>query len=420
MTKDTFTRRDFLIGATAATAGVWLASQELFAETTASAVPAGPPVGVGVIGLGLQGKDIVTILAKLPSATVVALCDTYEPYNKRALEIAPKATTYVDYQKLLEQKDVEAVIIATPSHKHKDIVLAAIAAGKHVYCEAPLAGNIEEAKVIAKAGLGSKQVFQAGLQLRSNPLHKHVLGFVKTGVPGKVAQGRAQWHKKQSWRRMAPTPEREAELNWKLYKATSTGLLGEIGLHQMDVMNWYLEAIPTAVTSFGGILNYNDGRDVADTVQCVFEYPGNVNFVYDVTLTNSFDTAYEAIYGSDAAILLHGQYGWMFKEADSAMLGWEVYARKEKIGEETGIALVADASKQLKAGKEPGKEEAANNGKDALYYAIEEFTTNARTGAKPSAGAEAGYRAAVTAIKANEALVTQTKVSYQKEWFDLG
>ena len=93
----------------------------------------------GVIGCGAWGREILTHLATLPRAEVVAVCDHYESFLNRAKNAAPKAEGYLDYEKLLENKDVQAVIVATPTHQHKEIVLAALAANKHVYCEAPLA-----------------------------------------------------------------------------------------------------------------------------------------------------------------------------------------------------------------------------------------------------------------------------------------
>jgi len=419
LSKDTLTRRDFLLGATAATAGMWLIGQELFAAEEEGPALTGPPVGIGVIGLGVQGKDILAALGKLEFASVVAICDTYEPYTKRAAENAPKATVHTDYRKLLEQKEVEAVVVATPSHLHKQIVLDALQAGKHVYCEAPIAITVDEAREIALAGKNAKSVFQAGLQLRGNKLHKHVLGFVKTGVPGSLATAEAHWRKKQSWKRMAPTSEREAELNWRLNKATSSGLLGEIGIHQIDLMNWYLDSVPSAVTALGGVMHWKDGREVADTVQCLFEYPKGIQFSYNASLVNSYNQSACVLCGSEAAIWLAEQKAWLFKEADSAMLGWEVYAHKEKVGDETGIALVADATKLLKAGKEPG-EEGMDATRDALSYSLEEFVTNIKTGAKPTAGPDVAYQSAVAAIKANEALLSGGRIEFQNDWFTLG
>ena len=104
----------------------------------------------------------------------------------------------------------------------------------------------------------------------------------------------------------------------------SAGLVGELGIHQVDNNSWFLKALPTAVSGFGGVLQWSDGRTVPDTAQCVFEYPEGVNFIYDATLANSFDSDYEMIYGTDAAVMMRGAKAWMFKESDAPLLGWEV------------------------------------------------------------------------------------------------
>ena len=430
-------RRDFLIGAAGVTLSM-LAAEEIRAADTpappadaasgaaspaaassAATAPSGPPVGCGVIGLGPQGRDILANLTRQPLTQAVAVCDTYEPYLNRAKEAAPKATSVTDYRKLLDAPEVQAVFVATPSHQHKQIVLDALQAGKHVYCEAPLAVTADDAKAIAQAGQGSKQVFASGLQYRSNPQHQHSLRFMRADTLSTVAEGYAQWHKKQSWRRPAPTPDRAKEINWRLDKATSAGLMGEIGIHQADIGRWFLDTMPVSVTGYGAIVFWKDGRDVADTVHCVFEYPKNILFNYDATLVNSFGGAYELFMGSDSAMMVQDLRGWMFKETDSPLLGWEVYAKKEKINEDTGIVLVANATKLLAAGQEPSKFADADAGKTPLYYAIEDFATSIQNGKKPNSGALEGYQATVLAIKANDAVVSGSKITLQKEWFDL-
>lgn len=415
-------RRDFLKGA-AATVALLMTAQGLGLADAAAAepavAPAGPAVKIGVIGLGQWGKEIVTALSTMPSAQVTAICDTYENYVNRAAKIAPTAKTFSDYKQLLASPDVEAVIIATPSHQHKEIVLAAIQADKHVYCEAPLASSIEEAKAVALAGQGSKKVFQAGLQGRANPLYEHVSKFVKSGCLGSVAEAHSQYNKKQSWKRMAPNSEREKELNWRLSKQTSGGLVGELGIHSLDLANWYFNALPVSVTGFGTIANWNDGRDVPDTVQCVIEYPKSVRMVFSSTLVNSFSGEYTLFQGSDSSLMLRADRGWMIKEADSALIGWEVYARKESVYDETGICMIANATKILKEGKDPGKDAPAAPAQNALATALESFTASVRGGSKPAAGALEGYQAAVTAIKANEAILSGSKIAYTPDMFEL-
>ena len=413
-------RRQFLTMGAGAMMLTMLAAEELRAQTPVAPAAGGAPVGCAVIGLGTQGRALIDALARAANAPVNAVCDTYVGAHKRALAVATKATAVQDYKQVLDRADVTAVFVATPTHLHKQIVLDAVAAGKHVYCEAPLAFTIEDARAIGLAGKGSSKVFQCGLTQRMLPISTHVRKFIETDVLAKVAQIRAQYHKKTNWKRAAPTPEREQELNWRLSKATSLGLVGELGIQPVDMMNWYLRSTPVAVSGFGGILAWQDTRDVADTVQCIFEYPEGVHLAYDATVANSFDGKYEILMGTDSAIFLRDGRGWLIKEADAKALGWEVYARKDKLGDETGIALVADASKQLALGKEPGSTvQPAMTDQAMLNYAVDGFLAAIRTGKKPLSGPTEGYQSTVAVIKANEAVNSATRITIAKELYDL-
>jgi predicted dehydrogenase len=166
----------------------------------------GAPVKIGLVGVGQWGREILSALSRIESADVRFLCDTYEPYLKKSLEIAPKAATVSDYRKLLDVSDVEAIIVSTPSHLHREIAIASLQAGKHVYCEAPLANSIEDARAIGIAAQQSKAKFQAGLQGRSNALFKHVSQFVKAGVLGSPILATSQWNKKTELATGRPNP----------------------------------------------------------------------------------------------------------------------------------------------------------------------------------------------------------------------
>jgi predicted dehydrogenase len=446
-----FNRRDFLKGGSAATLMTMLGGVELVMDrTSARGADAeklhGPAVKSAVIGLGARGREIVSTLARLPEAQVVALCDTYASAMRRAGKEAPQAAAVGDYRQVLDDKEVKAVFIATPSHQHKPIALAALQAGKHVYCEAPLAHTVEDARAIAKAARDAyKQVFQPGLQMRSDPHRHFLLTFIRSGAMGKTVLARAQWHKKSSWRTAAPTSEREKDLNWRVQRESSPGLVGEIGLHQFDVVSWFLNARPKAVTGFGGNLFWDDGRDVPDTIQAVFEFPGGTNLIYDATLANSFDSEYEMFYGTDSAVMVRENKAWMFKEVDSPLLGWEVYARKDTFYKETGVALVANATKLKAQGSKP-VEEAPFTG-TPLFSALENFLTNvndtnaaledfaatfstsdkaglqkylAEIKRQPAAGWKEGFESTVAVLKANEAILNRQRIVFQKEWFELG
>ncbi len=448
-----FNRRDFIKGASFGTLMMMMGGIPLqAADTNAQPKDTGfsttnPPVSCGVIGCGVWGREILKTLAVLPNAPVAAICDTYGPWLNRAKnEAAPKAETYKDYKELLANKAVEGVIIATPTPTHKEIVLAALAAGKHVYCEAPLGGTIEDARAIAQAAKAAVKVnFQAGLQNRSDTNRNYVRGFIRSGALGKNVMLRSQWHKKESWRRTSATPEREKALNWRLQKDTSTGLAGEIGIHQLDLMNWFTGELPVAVTGYGGILSWNDGRDVADTVQSVLQYAGDMNYTFDATLASNFDSDYEMMYGTYATVMMRGNKAWMFKEADSPQLGWEVYARKDLFYQETGIALSMDATKLVALQNKNTNQVTYED--SPLHFALKSFVTNSHIigagvenfvssfgadadglpeylatltkGRQPAAGYVEGFEATVTAIKTNEAIVIGEKITLSKDMFQI-
>lgn len=455
-------RRDFLRGATLSSIGLAFGGQELSAHAQGSSAgqakpgPAGlddevtgRPVRVAVIGLGSRGKEILASLAKMTDkfAPVAVICDTFDKplFVKKSTDLAPNATFVTDYKKVLDDKTIEAVFIATPTHKHKQIALDAIQTGKHVFLEAPLAHTVEDAKAIAQAAKSANTVFQPGLQVRCNPQALHVRNFVESGALGKLASGRAQHHERKTnggrigW----PTPEREAELNWRLSKESSNGLVGEVGIHQIDTASWYLKSLPVAVSGFGSVVEFNDGRTTPDTVQLIVEYPRNFRYAYDATVTNGFDGTYELFLGSESAVILRDLRGWMFREGDAPLLGWEVFARKDplKVGAPengtglaigTGIALVANATKQLALGLEPGKV-GTDVSKSALYQSCRVFLNSVRAGKSTPAreptkdhpspalapGALEGYQATVVAIKAAEAAANNTRIVFEKEWFTL-
>jgi predicted dehydrogenase len=192
---ETLSRRELLKQASTLTLVMALSADEARAESVPAAGPIGPPVGVGVVGLGPQGRELLASLVRLPRASVAAICDTYAPFLRRGNEIAPKAAQQADYRKVLDDKSVQAIVVATPSYQHRQMVLDALQAGKHVYCEAPLAVSVDDCKALARAGSDSKAVFQVGQQWRSDPQHHHALKFVRTGVLNKMAQARAQWHR---------------------------------------------------------------------------------------------------------------------------------------------------------------------------------------------------------------------------------
>jgi len=418
------TRRDFLKATTMV--GV------LASAGSKSLGQSSDQINVAIIGTGEHGRTLLGYLLKIPSLDVemlklfldltereeatfrlpnfrvAALCDIYEPHLKRALDIVGQPVpTYDDYRRVLDDKNIHAVIVATPPHTHKQIVLDALQAGKHVWCEPPLALNLEDAKAIAKAATQANTVFQIGLQKRYNPTYSHSVKFMRTGVLGKPSLVHAQWHRKTSWRLPVRDQALERQVNWKLYRETSGGLLTEVALHQFDVARWFLGSLPTSVTAWGSTVLWQDGREVPDTVQCVLEFPNGVRMTYHATLTNSFQATYEFFSGEFGTIYLSGAIGVLFKEADAPSLGWEVYAQRHRLGRDEGYMLIASATKLLELGKEPGEVGFADRlENNEFVVALIRFAMAIGEGKKVAAGALQGLEATAIALKAVEALVT--------------
>ena len=448
-----FNRRDFLKGSSFAALMTMMGGVQLMAQSASeqkSAVPdSGPKVKVAVIGLGSWGREILDQLGRLEKAEIVAICDNYPAMMRRSATKAPGAKQVEDYQELLKDAAIQAVIVATGSHQHKDIVIAALKAGKHVYCEAPLAHTVEDARAIALAAKESTaQVFQVGLQGRSDPQRHFLLPFIRSGALGKPVMARAQWHKKQSWRQASPNSDRERAINWRLNKSTSPGLIGETGIHAIDQAGWFMNIKPVAVTGFSSTLLWkDDGRDVPDTVEAMIEFPGGVKMNYNASLATSFDSENELLYGTDATVMMRDGKAWMFKEVDSPLLGWEVYARKDNFFNETGIVLAVGSSKQTALVDSAQAQQAP----PAHYHALKAFVANCKevtaevadfksnyesatkeqlgehvlslkvgqNADRPAAGYHEGFVATVLALKVNEAVNTGKRIEFKKEWFEL-
>jgi predicted dehydrogenase len=446
-----FNRRDFLKGGSLATLMTMLGGVRLFGQSSenhdSSSQYTGPKLQVGIIGLGPWGRQILETLSLVEEAKVAAICDNYKAFLHRGSRMAPKeAIKTLNYKDLLNNKDVQAVVIAIPTYLHKDMAIEALKAGKHVYCEAPLATTLEDTRALCLAAKNTPQVlFQAGYQNRCDPNRLFLVPFIREGSLGINAVARAQWHKKTSWHITAPTDEREKAANWRLHNATSIGLAGELGCHQFDDVSWFLNSKPTAITGWGTIARWkSDGRDVPDTVQAVFEYPAGVNLVYDATLANSFDASYEMVYGSDAAIMLRDDQIWMFEEIDSPLHGWEVFASKKKFIDETGIAIRANASKAVQKPRSQMTQTEILQ-QSPLYSAFRNFSLNTLQVATtveglkelgeldtdsvrsevdklklwPAPGYTEGFRATVTAIKANEAILQRKRIELKPDVYEL-
>ncbi len=291
-------------------------------------------VRYGVIATGGRGRYLNKMFTK-QGAECVALCDVYEPYLALAQKDSPNAKTYVEHKELLENKDVDAVVIASPDHWHMPMLLDALAAGKDVYAEKPLSKSLEQSTKMIQAVRKSKQVVQVGMQRRSAPAIHKAKKLVDDGVLGRVTLVKPQWHwniaqpldnsplpGKLDWNRfLGSAKKRDVEpmrfRRWRYFWDYAGGNMTDQGTHLMDVVQWFTnnQAPKSAICS--GYVAKMTGAEHPDVFSAVFEYPEML-----VTWTLDYCNAYQ----NGWSITFLGDKGTMI--LDEA--GFEVYAEPWK------------------------------------------------------------------------------------------
>lgn len=281
---------------------------------------AGPPgnsaldrVRLGIIGVGSRGRKLMLHLMETPGVEVIAVCDDYEPHYQRAIDLTKgRATAFYDYHKMLEMKDLDGVVIATPLYNHAPICIDSMRAGQNVFCEKSLAYDFDQCAEIVKIHRESKKVFQIGYQrLFSMPFLK-LKEYVDSGAIGEITQIRAYWHRNNDWRRSVPSPEWEKKINWRLYREFSCGLMTELASHHLQVANWILDSHPMAAVGYGSINRWKDGRELYDSCNVVYKYPNGVNVVYDSMISNRRYGLEIQVLGTEGTI--EGEKGKVYSE----------------------------------------------------------------------------------------------------------
>lgn len=299
------TRRSFLDRVLAATAASGVAAAAPWAAFAAGADPkAGDRVRLGVIGTGDRGRALIQNIAKTRNCTVAALCDDYAPNlaKGRAL-IAANVPAFTDHRAMLDAGGLDAVVVATPLHLHARHSFDAFDAGLHVWCEKAMARTIADCGAMVKRSQTSGKLLQIGHQRMFHPTYLNALKRVKAGEIGTITQIRASWHRNNRWRRAVPPgSDLERKINWRLYRDSSAGLMTELATHQLQVGNWFLDAVPERVIGSGSICFWKDGREVYDHVALVYEYSGGRKVVYTSLLNNARYGCEEQIQGSTGTI----------------------------------------------------------------------------------------------------------------------
>ena len=276
------------------------------------------PINIGVIGTGDRGAYEAYILKETPGIKVVACCDIIPKHLQNGLnEADPGATGYTEYRELLAHKGMDAVLICTPQHLHYQMALDAIASKKHIICQKTMTLNTSEAIALSRAVKESNRVFQVAYQWQSSPLFNEIHKLVNDGICGQVTHIRSNYNRNMEWRVPVDDPALERQLNWRMYREYSGGLMAELCSHHINIANWMLNSVPEKVMGFGGIDYWKDGRETYDNVNVLFEYPGGIKASFQSTITNAYEDVSFIIMGTEGTIVIRkeeGQEAYFFPE----------------------------------------------------------------------------------------------------------
>jgi predicted dehydrogenase len=418
------TRRSFLKTSTAATATV------LGTET---AIRASEKINVGFIGVGNRGSQLLEGFMAQPDCRVAALCDVYEPYLSRdRAQVDPEivrslegyvprmgeqfeaaVARYGDFRRLLERKDIDAVVIATPDHWHAIQTIMALDAGKDVYVEKPLTVTIPEGRKMVEAQRRTGRVVQVGLHRRSSRLYEQVHDVVHKGTIGRVSIARAYRVSNMFPNGIGKYPDAAPPkgLNWDLWLGPRarrpfrysiapykfrwwqdySSQMGNWGVHYCDAMRWVLdEEAPVAVSAHGGKYTVDDDRTVPDTMEVTFEFASGRVMVFG---------QYEACDGRplpDGEIEFCGTSGSLCPAAEGR--GYKILpSRKGQF--------------QRPAGKVEAQEVARMDG-DLTHQHIRNFLDCVKSRGKCNCALETGHRSTSFAHLANLALATRSRIEW--------
>jgi len=371
-------------------------------------------VRVGMIGVGGRGQDLLKQVLKVPQAELVAIADVYTRRRDEAKQLAPGIQTLDDHRRLLERKDIDAVIVASPLHIHARHFVDTLAAGKDLYSEKTMTWSIPEAEQCLAAAKKSDRVVQIGLQHESSGALADARKWIKDGIAGKICQveswmSRNSRHGNGQWVRPIPSdctaenvnwkaflngrPDRPFDphkfMNWRLFWEFSGGNVTENMVHQIA---WIMTALdlplPNAAYMSGGVFSEKDGRQAPDTIVVTLDFPNDTVVGWQSTFSNSQYGLGERLLGSDGTIE-------HVSGANDMVTGRSAESTRyypEKVNRPDGAAL---------KGETPNQNHMAN------------WIDCVRTRKTPNAPVDIGYRSAIAAHMANMSYRQKQRVTLE-------
>ncbi|MBN1972812.1 MAG: Gfo/Idh/MocA family oxidoreductase [Sedimentisphaerales bacterium] len=446
--QDSINRRSFLKSTAAVSAGLAF-SPYILGQTESGESP--DDLNVALLGAGAQGQALLNACKDIPGIRFKAVCDIWKTYNLRRTSRILQSQghdvkDYVDYQEMLaDQKDLDAVIIATPDFWHSPHACACLEAGLHVYCEKEMSNTIEGAKKMVETAKKTGKLLQIGHQRRSNPRYQHCYNKLikEANLMSQITTINGQWNRgKNSCEDLGAIRDADIDTatlekygfksmqqfrNWRWYKGLGGGPIVDLGSHQIDIYSWFLEANPKSVIASGGI-DYWKAHDWYDHVMAIYEYEtklGTVRAFYQTITTNSAQGYFEQFMGVEGTLVISESSGrgTMYRESWVDIAKWEPWTKlgyitaieeEEKApSEDTGVILDVRESPTPPAYDIPVSME----GKLVHQPHLENFFDSIRGKAKLNCPAEIGFETAVTVLKVNEAIEAGRKLDFKPEEF---
>ena len=419
------TRREF--GTT--TAGALLAT----AAGATRVRGANDRVRLGFIGVGNRGDQVLDAFLPHPDMEIVAICDIYEPYaDFAARKSGGQPARLKDYRRVLDLKEVDAVVISTPDHWHALQMIQACDAGKDVYVEKPLSLVVSEGRAMVNAARRANRVVQVGIHRRSSAFVKEAADLVRGGAIGKVTVARS-FHVQNEWPKgigapadaapppdldwdawLGPAPKRAYNKNRTFYRFRwfydySGGQVTNFGVHYMDAIHWALgQDAPLAVTAMGGKFAIEDNRDIPDTLEVVWTYPGQTL----VTFSQFNATAQPAARDRRVEIEFRGTKGTLLLFSD----GYEVVPDDITPNEfPARTPLDRALERGYRSGAKPMIEGAKKTGGNAdTVHHTRNFLDRVKDRGRCNCDIETGHRSTSATLLANVALKTKSYLEWDR------
>ncbi|MBI3681861.1 MAG: Gfo/Idh/MocA family oxidoreductase [Acidobacteria bacterium] len=420
-------------------------SSTLAAAAPSQSFAANDRIQAGVIGTGARSHELMQFLMRVPGVEIVGVSDAYTGRVERALErVGKKAKAYSSYKEILADKSIEAVVVATPDHWHKNMVIEAVQSGKDVYCEKPLTYRSLEGLEIVRAARQAKRIVQVGSQGVSSEAQRKAREMIRAGKLGRVTMIRAAYNRNTAsgawiypippdasprtvnWEAfLGPAPKRPFSLErffrWRCYEDYSGGIATDLFVHLCTTIHFLMEAkAPSRVTGMGQLYRWTGSRDVPDTLNAILEYPEG----FTVNLSSTFNNQFSAegsfqILGAEGSILLGDGMTFVAENAieDNRWIveSWpskleEEYYKNPKVRQEE---LPHTHQPKLK----PVTEQYRSEGADSTLSHMAGWVDAIRTRKPPYEDALVGHRAAACAHMVNQSVKQRRVVEwdFQKE-----